>query len=137
MSSTADVRFLDVTTGPSDWAWMMMGACTRILETHNPDVTTWPDTSMVSDMTWGQSTPPTEPTTWLPQSDCGGPDAWDSGYIGLPLSGYISGTGYYTVSPSQVAYCGAPATTDGMRPGEGYWADIENLEVWLRLLASP
>ena len=80
---------------------------------------------------------PTRPVAWLPTSDCGGPDAWDSGYIGLPLSGYSTGVGYYTVSPSQVTYCGAPADTNSLTPGEGYWTDIEDLEVWHKVQAGP
>ena len=91
---------------------------------------------MCHDMMWGQSCTEVPPTEWLPTSDCDGPDAWDSGYIGLPLIGYIPATGYYTVSPSQVVYCGAPATTPDLSPGEGYWLDVEDLCVWLRLGAN-
>jgi len=135
--SASDSRYLDISTSPTDWAWMMMGACARIPEPYDPDVTTWPLTSMVTDMTWGKSTPPTEPAAWLSTANCALPDAWDSGYLGLPLSGYVTGVGYYTVSPSQVVHCGAPADTDSLTPGEGYWADIEDLEVWLKVEAGP
>jgi PKD repeat protein len=135
--AASDARFMDISSGPGSWAWIMMGACARVSEPYDPDVTTWPLTSMVTDLTWGASTPPTEPTTWIPTSDCGLPDAWDTGLIGLPLSGYDPGVGYYTVSPSQTLYCGAPTPTDSLTPGEGYWLDVEDLSAWLKVSASP
>jgi hypothetical protein len=115
----------------------MMGACARVPEPYTSDVSGWPTTSLVTDITWGVSTPPTEPAAWLPTADCGLPDAWDSGLIGLPLSEFATGIGYVTASPSQPTYCGAPADQDYMVPGKGYWTDIEDLEVWMKLSASP
>jgi hypothetical protein len=115
---------------------MMIGASARVSEPYHPDVTVWPLTSLVTDVTWGASTPPAEPSIWLATSECGGPDAWDSVLIGLPLSGYIPGVSYYTVSPSQAVYCGAPADGSALRPGEGYWIDVKDLDVWMRLQAN-
>ena len=130
-------RCLDISTSPKDWAWMMMGACARMPDPYDPDVTAWPTTSMVHDTMWGKSASCDElPALWWPTADCLGPDSWDSRCIGLPLSGYMTGAGYRTVSPSRPAYCGAPAAIDSLMPGEGYWLDVEDLGVWLRLQAG-
>jgi hypothetical protein len=129
-------RRVDISTSPSDWAWVMMGACARVAEPYDPDVTTWPATSMVHDIMWGQSCSEVPPTEWLPTSDCDGPDAWDHGKIGLPLIGCWPCVGYYTVSPSQVLYCGAPADVSGLTPGDGYWLDVEDRCLWMRLRAD-
>jgi hypothetical protein len=133
----ARVGSLDVTLCPDEWGWMMVGACARVPDPYDPDVSTWPATDMVTDMMWGQSVPPDEPTAWLPTSDCAGPDARDQGAIRLPLLGYATGVGYYMASPpSGQPYCGAPADTHYLTPGEGYWLDVEELDVWLSLLAG-
>jgi len=129
-------RPLDITTSPQEWAWMMIGACARVPEPYDPDVTTWPMTSAVTDTMWGQSPDELPPLVWLPTADCGGPDAWDSGCIGLPLSGYVTGVGYYAVSPSESVYCGAAGMTDSLTPGEGYWLDVAGLGMWLKLYAD-
>jgi hypothetical protein len=135
------VRFLDINKnyapGTFTWAWIMTGACARVSEPYASDVATWPLTSIVTDMMWGNSCTGEPPTVWLPTSDCAGDDAWDQGKIGLPFVGYTPGVGYYTVSPpSGQPYCGAPADTQYLTPGEGYWLDVEDPCVWLRLLAN-
>ncbi|KPJ63422.1 hypothetical protein AMK68_03945 [candidate division KD3-62 bacterium DG_56] len=128
---------MDISSSPKDWAWVMVGVCGRVPEPYDPDVTTWPAASLTTEVVWGTSPPPIEPATWLPTSDCSGLDAWHQGYLGLPLSGYLIGERYYTLSPSVEGYCGVPADTDILRPGEGYWLDIEYHTIWLQLLPVP
>jgi hypothetical protein len=131
-SDSADAHFLDITASPGAWAWMMFGACARTPTPYNPDVTTWPTTSTVTDLGWGKSPRSVPPVTWVPTCTCLGPNARDLGYIGLPLDGYVPGVGYYSVSPP----CCGPADTDSLTPGEGYWLDVEDPEVWMRVLAG-
>ena len=145
LSMESMVRFLDLNRNfaPGTFAngWMLFGACARMpeLSPWNPDVSTWPLTNTVTDMMWGKSTPPTQPAAWLPSSYCGGPDAWDLGYIGLPIVGYWPGISYYSVSPPAGAppnYCGSPADTRYLTPGECYWLDVEDPCVWVRVWAD-
>jgi hypothetical protein len=131
-SGAPDARAVSIASASTDWAWMMVGACARIPDPYDPDVTTWPATNAATDMGWGSSPPPTLPASWLPTSTCAGADAWDQSLVGLPLSGYLTGSRYYAVSPSAgQPYCGPPADTADLRPGEGYWLDVEDPALWL------
>jgi PKD repeat protein len=122
--------------GTFDWGWMLIGACARVPNPYTSDVTIWPPTSMAVDLMWGSASPG-PPTVWLPTADCSGPDAWTQRYIGLPLVGSTAGVGYYAASPPPgEPCCGAPADTDNLTPGHGYWIDIENPNVWLRLFGD-
>jgi PKD repeat protein len=131
-------RLLDIHTAPGDWAWMMIGGCGNPPDPYNPDVTTWTGTSLITQTTFGRSAPPNPPATWIPTSDCAVPDAWDQGYIGLPLSGYNAdplNRGYYSVSPPQgQPYCGAPAPSSVLAAGEGFWFDIEDTQAWMKVV---
>jgi hypothetical protein len=140
MPEGAMPRFLDLNenypAGTYTWAWMLMGACARVPEPYDPNVTTWPLTNVATDIMWGQE-PPSPPLDWLPTCMCEGPDAWDEGCIGVPLVGFTPGVGYYSVSPLRgEPYCGPAADTNCLAPGEGYWLDVEHPQAWLSLLAD-
>jgi hypothetical protein len=133
VGSVTHERFIDISASPWDWAWVMIGACARAPYPYQDDVTAWPGTSLVHDVVWGRGGPTTPPAVWLPTADCTGLDALHQGLIGLPLIGYRPGFGYYPISPSPPLYCGAPADRADLTPGEGYWLDVEDPEVWMRV----
>jgi hypothetical protein len=106
-------------------------------EPYNPDVRTWPSTDITSDLAWGISGSAAEPLAWLPTADCLAASASRSGWIGLPMLGCLPDDRYYTASPGGSACSGFPAETGSLRPGEGYWLDVERQDVWMRMLAAP
>jgi hypothetical protein len=117
------------------WSWLLVGGFGKPPSPYTPDTRHWAPVSLATEVAFrqGLSGP------WVPTTDCvpATADAFHLGWIGLPLSGYTCGVGYYGVSPSAALYCGGQAAGDGALAGEGYWLDVEEPDIWLRVDLTP